>query len=322
MRKNFSLSPDERADARRALQLLEGSGLSLVAAAALAVGRASASERTLLEVAFNAFLRDCMRRNLRRRSVDFYESKLSLFCAAHPGAALDDFNRPDLRAWIEAQGPSAATAEGYLRAIRALFRWARRADPPLCIVDPSEGLQLSVIKDARVVEFFTPVEAGLIMRHAGAYQAAAALMLFAGVRPSEIHAREKASLLWGHVDFKARSVRIPAEIAKTRTARLIEGLPTNLWLWLKPLRGAPDEPICDRQTRFMSRAVLRDAVGLDHWVQDGCRHSFATYHVLHGKSVEKTSRIMGHEGKVSLLHQKYKGLASHAAAKAFFAIVP
>jgi integrase len=322
MRKNYSLLPSERADARAALEMLSGSGLSLTEAASLAIGRAASAQRTSLEAAFEAFLRNCIKRNLRPTSVNFYESKLATLCAAFPNAFLDDFKRPELRTWIEGQGAAQSTTEGYLRAVRALFRWARRQDPPLCIEDPTLGLTLDVIMDERLVEIFKPKEAKAILSVAGTYKAAAVLMLFAGVRPGEINSSTKPSLLWRHIDFKARSILIPAHIAKTRVARLLEKLPDNLWLWLKLLRGAPDDPICERQLVGMSRAILRDAKGLHRWVHDGCRHSFATYHVSHFESTEKTSLILGHEGRVSLLHKNYRGLCSTAEAKAFFGIVP
>ena len=322
MRKNYKLLPAEAKDARAALEILSGSGLSLTDAAGLAVGRAAGTQRTTLDDAADAFIRKCIERKLRPTSVHFYETKLSVFNDYHPNACLDDFKRAELKKWIEAQGPSQSNIDGYFRAIRAMFRWAMQQDPPLCIQDPTVGMKMEKNLKEREVAIFAPQEAQAIMSAAGAYQAAAALMLFAGVRPAEINHDGKPSLLWRHVDFKARSVRIPATIAKTRVARLLEDLPDNLWQWLESLRGADNEPICERYLAGLPRAMVRDAEGLDRWVHDGCRHSFATYHISYYGNTEKTSLIMGHQGRASLLHTAYRGLCREDEAEAFFSIVP
>jgi integrase len=321
VRANFKLDAAGRADAREAMRILEGSGLSLAEAARIATGRSAAVMRTALDVAVDAFLAGCLERNLRGRSVDFYEFNLRAFSEAHAGACLDDFARPDLAAWLLAQkrGPSLATPKAFLRAIRALFRWARRQDPPLCMADPTEGLLVQERREAREVGVFSPVEAGLILGAAGSATAAAALMLFAGVRPSEINARDKPPLLWRCVDFEGRVIRIPAEIAKTRVTRILEDLPDNLWAWLLRCRGEPEERVCNGQALLVGRRG-RAAVG--RWPQDGCRHSFATYHVARFGSADRTSLILGHEGRVSLLHQRYRGLCTQAEARAFFELVP
>lgn len=321
MRKNAAFTPEERADAREAFKILDGSGLSLADAARIAVGRSSEITRTTLDDAVNGFIRASIARNLRRRSVDFYEDKLFRFSGSFPETTLDDFNRPKLREWISAQGTAMSTAQGYLRAIRALFRWARRQDPPLCLADPTEGLALEAMIEERSVGIFTPEQTETIMEQAGPYEAAAALMLFAGIRPSEINAREKQALLWKHIDFEKKAIRIPSEIAKTRTARILEDLPANLWSWLKRSKGKPEAPICTRQTRFLSRHI-QAAVNGFKWPQDGCRHSFATYHIAEFGSTDKTSLILGHEGRTSLLHQRYRGLCTKKEAGAFFAILP
>lgn len=292
-------------------------------AARIASGRAGASEACMVGDAVEGFIRDCLRRGLRRRSVDFYESKLSFFAGEFEGKDLDGFTRVELRDWLEALPVADTTREGHLRAVRALFRWAERQEPALCRMDPTRGLSLRVEREAREVAILSPDEAAWVMEHAGNYRAALALMFFAGVRPSEINAREKPPLLWRHVDFKAKTIRIEAATAKTRVARVLEDLPPNLWRWLKLDRGEPGKPVCSLQTRFISRWLMeREGCPIAGWKHDVCRHSFATYHVALLSNVERTSLIMGHEGRARLLHQRYRGVATKAEAKAFFGICP
>lgn len=327
MRKNFSLTPEERADARAALQVLRSAGWHgsnvLTDAARVASGRSGASKVCTVPEAVEGFVRDCMRRGLRRRSVEFYESKLGAFAGGFDGRDLDSFARVELRDWLEAMAVADSTREGHLRAVRALFRWAERQEPALCRMDPTRGLALRVEREAREVAILSPGDAAWVMEHAGGYRAALALMLFAGVRPSEVNAREKPPLLWRQLDFKAKTVRIEAATAKTRVARVLEDLPANLWQWLKLERGEHGEPVCPLQTRFLSRWLIgREGCPIADWKQDVCRHSFATYHVAAFSNVERTSLIMGHEGRARLLHQRYRGVATRAEAVAFFGIKP
>lgn len=328
MRRNFALDAAQRADAREALAILAEGGFDgdspLTAAARLAVGRAAGARRCSLDRAIGLFIKDCLRRKLRARSLDFYESKLLLFMGSDGERDLDSFTRPELREWLLAQPGARSTVEGYLRAIRALFRWAKRQEPPLVMMDPTEGLDLGLAVEEHAVRIlqFEAAETLMDITRGSVYGAAAALMLFAGLRPSEISTKEKPPLLWRHVDFKARIIRIEAATAKTRKARVIEGLPANLWEWLRIFRGERDAPVCEVLTRFLSRHVQAQDTWQWDWPQDVCRHSFATYHIAHYKSVERTSLIMGHEGKPRLLHQKYRGLCTQAEAKRFFEIVP
>lgn len=327
MRKNYSLTPEERADARAALQILSSAGWQgvnvLTDAARVASGRSGASKVCTVPEGVEGFIRDCMRRGLRQRSVEFYESKLWAFAESFEGRDLDGFQRSDLREWLEAMPVADSTREGHLRAVKALFRWAERQEPALCRMDPTRGLSLRVEREAREVPILSPGGAAWLMAHAGGYRAALALMLFAGVRPSEVNAREKPPLLWRHLDFKAKTIRIEAATAKTRAARVLEDLPPNLWDWLKLDRGEPGQPVCLLQTRFLSRWLMgREGCPLADWKQDVCRHSFATYHVALFSNVERTSLIMGHEGRARLLHQRYRGVATKAEAKEFFGIRP
>jgi len=330
-RINFSLDAAQRADAREAIRILQAAGWSvenpLSVAAQIAVGRGAVHERTLLMVAADRFLKDCLRRKLRKRSVDFYESKLNPFLLDHSDAYLDDFDRPAVRAWLMGLGVSDATRAGYLRALGAFWGFCMAQDPPLCRANPTDGLKLAVVMVEREVALFSVGEVERILANAGDYTAAVVLMLFAGVRPGEIRMREKLPMVWGDIDFKARSIRIGGATAKTRVARVLEGLPPVLWEWLRALRVEDKaKPICKYQLKYLPRYLRgvweANKWGELRWPQDACRHSFATYHIAAFKSVEKTSLILGHEGKARLLHQRYRGLATSDQARKFFEIKP
>ena len=305
-------------DARAALRLLEGSGLSLEEAARRAVADAGRSVETPVSVAIDAFLRDCLRRNLRESSFGFYEDKLRAFDSAARGErSMDSFDRAELRGWLDALPVAATTRRGYLAAVRAMWRWAMRQEPPMVARDVTAGLALGEPKRERSIGILTPGEAATVMAAAGSYAAMLALMLFAGVRPSEIRARGKPTMTWRQVDLVGRTVRIEAAQSKTRQPRVLEGLPANFWAWMEACKDLPLVAGFPRQATRMAREAIGRA-----WPQDACRHSFATYHVAISGSVERTALLMGHEGAPGMLHRHYRGLATKAEAEVFFGIVP
>jgi hypothetical protein len=63
---------------------------------------------------------------------------------------------------------------------------------------------------------------------------------------------------------------------------------------------------------------FRDALGFQ-WIQDGLRHTAATYHFAYYGDITKTAALLG-EQDVETLLQHYKGLASKAEAEQFYAL--
>lgn len=317
-RRNRGLTPEQRTDARLALQMLNGTGMSLVDAARIA-SQGQHIAQVPLSKAIAMFLRECTRKNLRPRSVEFYELRLDHFACAFEDDALASLDRPALRAWLEGLDVAETTRQGYLRAIRAFLRWCKRQEPPIIRTDPTEGLQLLKPRIERKIDHFDVDQSRAMLSAPSPYRDAIALMLFAGIRPSEINAREKPPLLWKHIDAKRKLIRIPAEIAKTRAPRVLENLPPALWKWIAPKQ--PGDPVCDRQLMLMPRWMQQHGI-INDWIQDGCRHSFATYHLAAYNNANLTSTILGHEGRVSLLHQVYAGIVTQKEARQFFAITP
>lgn len=152
------------------------------------------------------------------------------------------------------------------------------------------------------------------------YRAAVALMLFAGIRPEEVHGQGKPPMTWGSIDFKGKLISVPNECSKSRRRRSIEGLPAAVWAWLgEP--GAPKEPITTALGINITRSAKRTA-GITKWPHDALRRSFATYAVALTSDAPKVALWMGHEGNPTMLHRHYRGLATKAQADAFFALRP
>lgn len=326
MRKDWSLSPEQRQDAREALELLRESGLTLATAVRLALNMdGGTGKKTPLSDAVREFLMDRQDKGLRSTSLFFYQVHLWSFCEAFDGKTLDDISPEDVSRHLKNLTPSMASAR--FRAVRAFWRWAMKRPSPMARRDVTASLSFPQIHARGDVRFLSVPEAKAILRGAGEYRYAIALMLFAGIRPEEVRGRNKAALLWENIDREEKIVRIPAEVAKTKQPRILENLPENLWKWLAD--GPSEGPVCRSEIRAaviaaQKLARFRDAAGhaLKKWPQDAMRHSFATYHVALYADPGRTSLILGHEGAPTMLYRHYRGLTTRDKAVEYFGIVP
>jgi integrase len=313
------LSVDQKLDARRALEVLEGSGLSLESAARKAVeGAPTAESRMVVDVAVAAFLRAKRAAGLRESTRAWYARELGLMAGAFPRRTLDTLTRSELRGYIDGRVPGVRPA--VWRCVRALFRWARRQEPPLLAADPTIAMHYAAARREERIEVLTVDQASRVLAACGPYRAAMAVALFAGLRPWEIAGAGKPALQWSHLLLEERVLRVPAEIAKTRVHRVLEGLPETLWRWLEAEK-VREGPVCP--ARFLQACRRgKEALGWALWPQDIARHTFASYATAFLGDAGQVALWLGHEGDQRLLHRHYRGLVTQAAAKAFFALRP
>lgn len=332
--RRYALSPEQKVDAREALRILEGSGLSLTVAAQRAVGGRAALQHVSLRTAADRYLLQLVRSKARGATVRWYENKLAPILAELGEKKMDDLTRSDLIAAAEGQQVEEPTRCSYFRAVRAVWRWAMRQEPPLAGADITAGLPTSARRaEDHAPGFLSVDDAARILAGAGRHRSALALMLFAGLRPQELWGIDKQPLRWKHVLIDERIVRVPAECAKTRKPRLLEGLPPTLWPWLEP-RG-PEDPVawCASQQviRVAQRAggFARRAAGphqqhvvVRAWPYDATRHTFASYALALTGDPGRVALWLGHEGSPRLLHTHYRGLTTQAEASRYFALAP
>lgn len=143
---------------------------------------------------------------------------------------------------------------------------------------------------------------------------ALALMLWAGVRPSEVQRLE-----WQHLDWMEKVVVIPAQHAKTGGCRHVSLAPV-LQAILSKKKPPNTGLICPADWgRRWKR--LRHAAGLVPWRQDVLRHCFASYHVKKWHDYARLQAEMGHRS-ADLLRTRYLSMRgiSQAQAQAFWRV--
>lgn len=317
MRKDFALSPAQKLDARSALRLLEGTGISLEQAARGAVQGKRAVERIRFSLALDRFVRSRMDNGNRSSTVGWYQKMLGTAENKFGERWFDEIGRAELFAWLKGQPVSEHSRAGMSRALRAVWRWGLTHEPQLVAIDITVGLRTDAPRNEGEAPFLTVAQCARMLAGAGPYRNALALMLFGAVRPEEVAGDDKPRLTWRQVRVEEKLIRIPGEVAKTGKPRLIEGLPDTVWHWLQPGREA--EPICKAHVR---QAIRRARETLGEWHHDATRHTCATYLLAFTGDAGSVSTWLGHEGKPALLHRDYKGLATRAEAVAFLALRP
>jgi len=317
-RRDWDLSPEERVECRAALGLIEGSGRTLLEVVRAGLERVGMRvERVTVGEACDRYLRRLLELRRRGQTFRWYEARFAVVCRTFGEAGLDEVSRAMWRDWLEGMEVAHATRRGYLRAVHALYAFARSCEPPLCGVNQVEGLRLAAPNREHEVSVLTADEAARVLRGAGEYRHAIALMLFAGVRPFEIAGQDKPPLRWEDVDRTARTIRVAAAVSKTGKARVIERPLDGLWAWLE------DAPASGRVCPFAVRqAMLRARRVLGHWAPDVLRHTAATVMLALWQDVGRVSQVLGHEGRTYLLHQRYRGLMTRAEAARIAALRP
>lgn len=327
MRKNARLTDAQLTDAREALALLEGTGLTLAATVRVALrldDRPQASRGVLIAEAIERFCAESMRRNRREKTVTGYRQQLEQWERDHLDATLESITRPALRAYLLALKLKPASIAVRWRCIRALYRWARRQEPPLCPTDPTDGLQLDLPHRDHELTVLPVADCAAILKNlAPHWKPAAALALFAGIRPQELAGFGKDRLSWESIDMAGKIIRVPASVAKTRRERIIEGLPPTVWAWLAMVPELKRKgSVCPMTHQGFIGAIKTACNRVGDWPQDGTRHAFASYAVALTSDPGKVSLWLGHQGRPELLLTRYRALATKAQAEAFFGLLP
>ncbi len=141
-----------------------------------------------------------------------------------------------------------------------------------------------------------------------------AIGAFAGLRR-----RELERLTWDKIKLEDREIVLDSEMTKTASRRVVK-ITENLAKWLEPYTdklNTNEHLVCPNFVKRFSD--FRDKNDIK-WVDNGLRHSAATYYLALTKNAYLTAEQMGHA--VDVLKQHYNGLAREKEAIAYFNIEP
>jgi integrase/recombinase XerD len=320
-RRDWALSATQRNDARLAIGILDGSGMTLEMAARVALnGRVAPSKKSVSDAVASFLSQRMGERVWRPSTAEWFDRRLQRLVDEFGERRISDLQPGDLNEWLGAM--TIGARPGYFRAVRALFTWAVRQDPPFAASSPTQRMEVPPgMSREGDIHFLKVDECAKILAGAGPYLGAIALSIFAGLRPEEVAPRDKPGLQWSHVNEREKRIRVPGDVAKiTGQARVIEGLPPALWRWLKTIKGK-DGLVSPGRSRQIAQ-VCKRTLGLEQWPHDVLRHTFATYAASHTQDPGQVATWLGHQGNPTMLFRHYNGLATKADARKFWALSP
>jgi len=308
-------------------------GAGLVEAArffAAAKERQNASKP--LSEATAAFLQSC--EGLRGRTIEGYRQTCRRLDTALADKVLATVTAEELQAAVAPAGTSGATVANRYRCARAFWRWS--AKKGWCDVATFAAVESPRVATDGEISVLSIAEAKALLAAAENHFPQAvpvyALQLFAGIRVEEMARLEAANVT-------ADGVELGAAITKKNRRRHIALSPT-LAAWLKkyPFAPCPNwrevHDACRRLAGWdISARILSERVTVGKlkampkphrgtWNQNVLRHSFASYAIAGGATLEEMLFTFGHSGGPALLRSNYVGKVTKKAALEFFAIRP
>ena len=329
--KSNAITPSMAEDATAATALLAPWGLSLLEAARLTVSmKEKESASCTVKEALAAWTLSC--EGLKAPTLATYKNTTKRLEAALGPRILSTLEVADLQMGLGLVGASGAAAANHYRAGRAFWRWAGKKG--WCKIELYERVDAPRSGKSGNVEFLSVEQCKTLLRTAEEHfpQAVAsyAILLFTGLRPSEF-----ARLQTEDVSEEGIEVNSDSKIAKRRHITPIKTL--KAWLQKYPFERVPNWRRVDQAVRYLA--------GWDVWVdpdfftppppiegeepsprmpwpQDATRHTFASYSINKGVSLDHFLWEFGHSGNTRTLKTHYLGRASKKEALEFFTIRP
>ena len=327
-----SVKIEELVEARAAAQVLEGTGLSLVEAAKHV---RAALDQTLQSQSFEHGMRSYLseiwakfkdrRESQPRREPKHWRSVKRSVAKLSPlyARSLREIRPDDIRPLLG--GMTSSSLKGHLRNLHAAFGYCVEQgwleDNPIRRL---KKMRADLASAERKIQTFTAAEVSRIMdavvRVDRRFAPYFAVCFFAGVRPEAV-----AKMSWSDVSENGH-LYIPNSANKTGHAYTVEINPTlRAWLdWWHKTEGPSAGPLlpfsASSLKRFRNR-IIREA-GIQRWIQDGARKTFATAHRETFKRKELTAEALGHRGTATLDSFYDSRLMTRQDAHAYWRIVP
>jgi len=240
---------------------------------------------------------------------------------------LHDISQDDIAEWsaeLQTDGIARMTVANYLKKASELFNFFMEQH---CGKNPVtrtlDRLAIGKHEIYRDVDHFVVSDCRNILDAAVANQFRwyAVLGMFTGIRPTELERLEEKHIKHTKDEL---IVRLGSDVTKTQMRRVVEchrGDPLGdaVLDWLEG-HETPHRIVNGDGRR--KKAKLQGAIDrAEGWIHDGLRHTCASYHIAQYKNPIATAYLLGHD-KPRLLNAYYRGEATEAEAKEFYALRP
>jgi integrase len=298
----------DKADARRALEILRPVGGTLIQAAEEYARRHPATVTETFRETCQRYLAAMEKEGRRQASINDKRVKFGKLCeglGGRPVASVDDL---DVKTWVEEQGFTNGTGRAYAGAAKSALSFFRGEKRERRATDEKPPVTWSVATVRKIMQ--------AAENSVPEFVPALAVLFFAGCRPDEVK-----RLTWDAIKLDDREIHLTGEITKTRTTRHVH-IEDNLLQWLAAYRGTG--LLVSSPGRYLkSRLAVMKAAGVDGWPVDVARHTFATALYNSTGDAAKVMQALGHFGSADTFTRHYKGVPmSKRDAAAYFKIGP
>jgi integrase len=238
-------------------------------------------------------------------------ARLARFKTSMSERIVAEITTRDIDRWIQSLNVGPQTQNNFRAVLSAAWTFAVRHG--YAAVNIVQWVDKSQVVRDHIATFSVEQLTKLLNAAPRNYVPVLAIGAFAGLRPEEI-----TKLRWEDIDFHERTIRVNASAAKTRRKRFAE-VSDNLMEWLRPYVGRVGR-VAPPNLKKLRRDTMKDA-GIDHWPQEGLRHSFASAHYAAYKNPAHTALLLGHRDQNMLLTH-YRDLMKPTDAKRYWTLVP
>lgn len=316
----LALTKDERADAAKALGLLEGC-TSLEAAARFYMIHNSAVEKISLADAIDLHL-DHIASHLDGKSVRGRRSVLKGFLAYRSDVPLVEVSRNDIYNYINIyrSNKSAKTREGDRSDLSPFFAFAVGRN--YLKENPVAGVSIEGKKTYKPKPkgILTPLQMQSLLaaaRELGHHPIVAAIVLigFVGVRKSELH-----RINWENVSFDKKYVFISELDDKIAQSRYIK-LEPNALEWLKSVKQESGTVCAEAMYKRYWKEIVT-AAKIKPWPSNALRHSYGSYFLQRDEKMDAALVAFNMGNTVAVVNRYYRKPVSPEQVKQYWKIYP
>ena len=260
-----------------------------------------------------------------------------------PGQMVTDIHLTALADWWTLRTGTAGRdrQQGIRRTLVSFWRWAKKegiAGPEAATT--AERLP-SLAATAATLYVYTPEELATILHHVlPEFLPCILFGAFAGLRPEEIAPKTpkatparpnppptKPGLLWDHIDWQFKVIRLPKDVSKVKKARIIPLHPVLL-TWFQHLgadstwagRVCRRDPGTARETLRLGKILDAQFQRTTGWPADALRHSYGSYRNAVIRRLSQVAEEMG--TSEDMLHNHYHNPKTSEEGAAWFQLDP
>ena len=242
------------------------------------------------------------------------KKRLATFCADFGERPIAGITIEELDDWLRNLNCGPKSRANYRANVGVLFSYAERRR----VIDSNPILRTAQPKLIdKAPEIFSLDELATLLNAAATQAPEVVPMLaigaFAGVREAEIK-----RLNWSEVDQKRGHIEIKSSKAKSARRRIVEMQP-NLREWLKPYAEMTGSVVPVNPRKKLD--LVRKAAGLARWLQNGLRHSFASYRLAATHDAPRVASELGHTSP-KMLYSTYRELVLPEEAERYWKLIP